>query len=587
MNPLHAIHRQKLFRAITHHREQLKPHRGTRTDIIRAAAGSMYTGDRAKTLHNLLLDTATGHQTKLAANMPRVLIDTPYDSLRGFAAHYQANMNALLKEIHFLDTLQAIILDAFFSVGICKIHQADSAFVELEQDVWANPGSPYAGRVSFDDWVHDTMTGDFRKVQLAADMYRVDYDSLRDPDLYDQKAVKLIKPSSKMSRSEEDQARFASGQEVDEDEYRPMVDLMDVWLPRERLVVTWACDRNMVGQETDPIAVREWDGAETGPYRLLNLGPVPDNIMPSTPGANLKYLHDIHNSQLRRQNRDAEAQRQNPIYEPDAADDAERIKKARRGEWIQVKRKESVGVLNLGGVDQGSMIYDNMVVNTYDRAAGRGSQAGMGMQADTATQEGYIRGEIQGRDGWLNTRVQNFLELVFGDLGSLLWKDDLHEIAASVEVPGLSQMVPSNWNVDRQREGDFAHYNFTVSPYSYMYRSPEQSASLVRMLVPEIAQAIPIIAQSGGDPQEYVAKLAEYYNEPILRRIFRNQMPMQSAGQQPITNPAQGMANFNKPNGNYHRTNSGSGRAQGNNAMMGMMPGGMNGGRQPAMQGIT
>ena len=62
------------------------------------------------------------------------------------------------------------------------------------------------------------------------------------------------------------------------------------------------------------------------------------------------------------------------------------------------------------------------------------------------------------------------------------------------------------------------------------------------------------------------------------------QMP---TGEKPISDPAQGMANLNKPNGQYTRTNMGSGRSQQNNAMMSMMPGGMGGAQQPAMQGIT
>lgn len=584
MNPNHRIHRDRLIRAVQHYRDKLKPFRGTRLELIRDWCGPFY-GAEDKTLGiiaNFMKQTADAYAQSLAANCPRIFTETTYDELLGFAAHYAANMNALLFEIHFGETLREIANDAFVGLGICKLHLADSPYIEVEEDVWSAPGSPFASRISFDKWFHDTNTADFRKVQMAGDGYRVDFDSLRDSDVYDQKVVKRLKPTSKSGNAlpEERAQDIATGVDTDDDEYRSMIDLMDIWLPRERQVITFACTPGMEGLDQDPLCVRDWDGADTGPYRLLNFGQVPDNIMPSSPAANIKRLNDITNSMLRKQNRGAKAQRDIPIYEPDSADDAKRLEKAEYGRWTMVKRKEGVGVLKLGGVDQANMVFNQSIQNLLDRMAGNlKAKAGLGSQADTATQEGMIAGEVAQAEGFMVNRMMEFVEFCVRDLGDLLWDHPTKIINTSIEVPGLRKRVPSNWNALEGMEpgfrlGERYDYNLRINPYSLAYRSASQRASELRSLCGELAQLLPMMQQAGANAAEYVSMIAELYDQPALRRIFpADQTPGRYP---PPMDEAPKAGTFGKPNGNYTRKSVGSGVDQSNtNAMLPAMMSGM------------
>lgn len=583
MNPTHRIHRERLFRAATHYRDKLKPFRGERVDLIRDWMGPAGNREMKGMIANFMKQTADAYSQSLAANCPRIYSNEEPDELRGFAAHYVANMNALLWEIRFGETLREIVNDAFVGLGICKLHLADSPYLELGEDVYSSPGSPFAERISFDNWFHDTNTADFRKVQMAGDGYRVGFDSLHDSDVYDQKVVKNLTPTSKNGNAlPEERARdIATGVDTDDDEYFPMIDLVDVWLPRERLVVTYACTPQMEDMGQGPLAVREWTGAETGPYRLLNFGQVPDNIMPSSPAANLKRLNDITNSMLRKQNRGASAQRDIPIFEPDSQDDAKRLEKAEYGRWTMVKRKEGVGVLKLGGVDQANMVFNQSIQNLFDRMAGNlKAKAGLGSQADTAAQEGMIAGEVAQAEGHMVNRLLEFLTFCASDLGDMLWEHPTKKLNAYIEPPMLGgKRVESPWNDLKgkgpgYRQGERFNYNLKINSYSLANRSPQQKAQELRSLTAELTQILPMMQQSGANTNEYILMIAEMYDQPAIRRIFLTN-PTPGRAQAPMEGPPTA-GTFGKPNGNYTRTNVGSGVDQGNsNAMLPAMMKGM------------
>ena len=83
-------------------------------------------------------------------------------------------------------------------------------------------------------------------------------------------------------------------------EIEDVVDLIDVYLPKERLVCTWPVYGKFEIMSTRPLAVLPWDGPETGPYRFLSLIDVPDNIMPTSPAQSLYTLFYLYNFLMRR-----------------------------------------------------------------------------------------------------------------------------------------------------------------------------------------------------------------------------------------------------------------------------------------------
>ena len=535
MNPNDSKDRGSLFSAIKHHYKELAPFRVNRVRLIKDYAGSLYGGMQpgAKTLVNLIKQTADAYTLALASNRPRFLVTAKQTRHEAFGERFATALNNLIQEIHFEETMQDVTLDAFFGLGIVKTYLADAPLVEIEDDIWMDPGRPFAGRISFDNFVYDTGVADFRKVQLASDRYRVPYESLRDSDRFDQKVARKLSPSSKQSHDPESETAqaIAAGNETDKGEIEPMIDLMDVWLPRDRRIVTWACDQKFVGIDTDPLAVQEdWDGPETGCYDVLNLGPVPDNIMPTSPAENLKALSDLLNSLMRKQRNQAKAQKTVNFYQGDNANEARRAKKAVDNEWIRSSNPAGFAQLKLGGVDQVNLAFSMSLMDMFDRMAGNlKAAAGLGPQSGTAAQDSMIMGQVSRAEEGLRYKTNRFAVRVGRAIGFMMFDDPVMTIPGQLKVEGLPHYPPlqNDW-VPEEREGVASDYDLNIEPLSMAFKPAAAQAAELRQTVNEMIQLLPIMEQQGVsfDGHEYIRQLAELTAQPRLTQIFKSLAPM-------------------------------------------------------------
>lgn len=509
----------RLYSAINASRQALEPFRKTRTEMIREFVGSRYNenGARFPVLVNLLAMTAEAYTMGLVANNPKVKITTPHKQLWPFARRWEVGITNLLKEIHFADTLQKIVLDAFFTIGVAKIYHQEWNQV-LIGDEWVDPGRPFVDHVSVDDFGMDMSVRDISKCRYMWDEYRVPWQALKDDPDMDPKVIDRMAPTSKHDRGEETARDITSGDLVDDDELEPMVDLMDVWLPDLGVVATFP--RHVQGSR--PLKVVD-SGYEGGPYRVLTFSDVPDNVMPSSPAQQLIELHELYNGLVRKQARQAKRQKTNPIYRPNASEDANRLKKYSDGEWVKVQDPKAVGVIQQGGVDQSNVAFSMSVFDLFDRQAGNlSAMLGLGPQASTLGQEQLIYQSVSRKEAKMQSRVHAFTASVIEALGMLMWNDVMLEIPSSVDVSsnGLGVYVDMSWTPET-REGDFWQYNFDIHRASMNYESPQVRMQKMEAAVAQILQMYPILQASGGtiDVQELVKQIAESRNIPELENV--------------------------------------------------------------------
>jgi hypothetical protein len=563
------VHRNRLFQAIAFHYGCLEPYRTNRTKLVDDYCGSFY-GERVeprkkRLLVNLMLQTAEAYTMAMAANCPRCTVVTKFPDLRGFALHFQEAANNLALEINLELTMQQLVLDAFFGPAICKVCLGDSPAVMSEADPQMDPGYPYCGRVSLDDWVHDTGAKDFRMCAFYVDKYRVPFDKLEDKELYKQSVVKMLKPMSKYeSATDSDTAKIGAGTEVDPDEVVPMIDLVDVFIPALNKVVTWATKRRMAIENTPPLAVVDWDGPETGPYKMLNLGPVPDNIMPTSPAANLKHLSDLVNSIFRKLDQSARNQKDVLIYEGGAEDDVNRVANAKHMEAIKVNRKDALQTLSFNGPNGVMQAFGAGVMQMFDRMAGNLKlMAGLGQQYDTATQEMAARGDVNQREGAMAYKVLKLASDIFSDLGTLMFDDKTLTVESSVTIPKLAFMGPqrSDWTPE-YRKGKRRDYRLQVVASSMAHMpASARAAKLRQMMADPMVGAMIQMGKIEFDVAEYMATLAEYDDMPEYLRILK--VPMMP-GRVPNSTDQQGggMPDMSKPNGKYERISKSGGMGE-------------------------
>ena len=520
----------RLFSAMDESRQALRPFREKRTEMLRQFVGSYYSSAGAphEVLVNLMNMTAEVYAIGLAAENPRVRVSTEFRDLWPFAFRYTKTLNDYLKAMRFSQILQRTVLDAFFTFGVAKVVQADWESVQLEDDVWADPGRPHIVRVSPDDFGMDMGSKDIRRCRFMWDEYRVSWDSVRSDPSYDKSVLKRISPTSKWDRGEEDANQISAGALVDDDEYGPMIDLMDVWIPELDAVAVFP--RHVEGP---PLKVVE-AGPTGGPYHYLSFADVPDNLIPVSPAANLMGLHVLYNGLLRKQGRQAQRQKTNPTYRPSSADDAERMRKVRDGEWVKVADPSGVNVVSQGGVDPTNTAFSLSVLDLFDRQAGNlRAMAGLGAQTGTVGQEQLVHQAASRKEARMQQRTHEFVASLMRSLGHLFWVDEALAIHSEVEVaPNTGVFVDSSWNPEL-REGAFWQYNFEIEPYSMNYEAPEVKAQKMEHAIAQLVQLYPMLQAAGGeiDVQELVKHYAATMSLPELENVITFAVP--SAQQRP------------------------------------------------------
>lgn len=542
MNPNKETDRSRLFKAIEYSTRNLRPYREMRKKFVTDYVGSYYNSgaksDNKEVIMNLMYQTAETYTMSLAANRPRILVTSKFADLAGFAHNFQRTVNNLIEEIHLEETIRAAVLEAFFSMGVVKVYNGESGFVQLlGEDEWVDPGKPFAENISFDDYIYDIEATTKSKMRFELNKYKMNREKALNDSSFDQEVLENLQVYRREGGMHDHQPdsplRDSFFGESKPEALESELELMDVWLPMENLVVTFSN-----GQETKPLRVVEWEGPEAGPFHTLTLAAeVPDQIMGVSPAMNLKPLNDIINGLLRKQKRQAQRQKDIPFYQDGAHEDAQRLQRAADGEWTRVSNPESVNVLKMGGVDQQNQAFSMAMQEQFDRMAGNlQMMAGLGPSSETATQDKLIHGAVSKREANMQYRVVDFTSEICKDLGWLLWNDEVTERENNFELEGAQ--FQSAWTPEH-REGDFLQYNFDVEPYSMMYKSPSERLNNITQYITQIAMPMQQdMMQSGGsiDFEELTNLYSELLDIPRLKQVIRFDDPK---GDRPGPSPEQ------------------------------------------------
>ena len=529
MNPLDDTQRTRLFKALESNYRGLLPFRNLNRSLVEEYAGSGYGRSskvRQEKMLNLTKQAVRAYAMSLAANRPRVAISTEHRELTYFAKQFEVAVNNLLAEIGLEYTIRQWVMDAFFCVGIVKVHMADAGTVQIEQDLWADPGTPFASNVNLDNWCCDLGARKWTEMKFSADAYRIPFDDLKNSGVFDPEAIQDLQPTSKYSCDDERLSRIGRGGEVDHDEFEPMIDLADVWIPRDGMIYTFAVDTlSQFRLKGEPIAAMPWEGAEFGPYHLLGFDDVPENILPSSPAADLWSLDRLANALMRKQSRRARAQKRLHTYTDAGGEDAGRLQKSSDDEWIKVRDPDQIGQVDVGGVDPGLQAFFMGVTQLYDRMAGNLTAIlGLGSQADTASQESMIHSAVSKQEAQMQYRVVDAAVRVIRDLGYMLWADKFKVIRGQMPVEGAEgYAIDMTWTPE-DREGDFFDYNFSIDVHSMPYQAPAQKVGAVNQLLTQIyAPLAQLLAQQGGsiNLQKLTELYAEQLNLPRLKEIVQ------------------------------------------------------------------
>ncbi len=552
----------KMFRSVKRSYRGLEQYRDLNEKLVSDYAGSHYQGESsrgtAKNRYvNLMNQAVEAYQMLLAANRPRVIITTNLSQYRGFATSFQHAVNALIKEIRLEETLEKWVMDAFFCMGIVKTHLADAGLTKLENDIWMDPGKPFASNIALDDFVYDMSANKWSECKYAGDMYRLSYDDA--VELFGEEAMRDHQPGKTSSLSNDRVDEIGKPQLSGEEDFEPMVDLADIWVPRHNIIYTYVVEnrRDFTLAGPHPVAVEEWDGDEGGPYHLLGFNDVPEHVMFSSPASHLEMLDALVNDLYRKASRQARRQKDVHLYTAAGASSAQQIQLADDGEWVNVQDTSDVSMMKQGGVDASNFQFMTGAMNTFDRMAGNlQAQMGLAARAETLGQEQLVHGAASQKVDKMGKRVAECVTKLVKSLGQMLWADEFKQIVTQVAIPGAPSFQNTfSWKPG-DREGNFIDYNFEIDAYSMQYQGPraklDQLNSLVQGVYLPLAQ---MVQQQGGtiDLHQLTKQYSELLNLPELMQIVKFGYAMDGeVAHQPMTEVPMKAPSTTR---NYVRTN--------------------------------
>jgi hypothetical protein len=527
----------------------------------------------------------------LAANNPRVMVTSRNPSNWAFAKRFEVNLNKLISDMNLSKTFQAIVMDAFFMIGcgVVMMRDTDTRFhglLESEEDVLLDPGEPWLNRVPIDRLILDMSAEELTKMRYCGHVFRADYRKVQQEPGYDKKVAKRLTPTKRDSIDNPAATRDLAPGDAEDDELKPMVWLMNLWIPENHSVATFALD-----QDLPPLIERPWTGSQAGPYKFLSLGMVPDNVIPSSPCSNLKPLHDLRNRIYRKMEKQSDGQRTVNAYAPGGEEDAKGLRDAKDGDWVKVRNPRDIAQLKFGGIDAANQAWSISLAEDFNQAAGniRG-KAGLGPGAPTLGQEEIMSAASSAMDAKMHLAVWEFANECIGDLGYLMWHDETIEIQSSVEVEGTPFKVDSSWPVldafgNRVRYGEFEEMDLIVEACSMRYKSAEEKLGDIFSVLDRLGPLWPIFQASGAtlDVQELLEIIANLLGRPELLRIISFATPAQELGgdqntirQSPVTRretirrsvPTGGT---NEARGAILAQALAGGQSQNNNAQMGSL----------------
>lgn len=554
-NPLQ---RGRLFKAVKSSREAFAPHCRVREILIEDYVGSWYrergwkTGPDQQILANLLNQTARIYSTVMAFNNPAAMVTPRKAAGWPLADRFELALNTLIGDMALNETFQAVVLDAFFSIGIVCVQmgETDTRFhgmLEAGEDVWYDPGEPWVQRIPPGNAVLDLSATCISKMRYSGHLYRADYEKVMDEPAYNRAVTRKLTPTPRDSISDPDRAtQISNGGMVEDDELKPMVWMLDLWLPENKSVATFAFSQ-ADGKGSPPLIEREWTGWQGGPYKYLGLGLVPDNMMPSAPAQNLKGLHDLQNRLHRKMARQSDNQRTVNAFRPGGEDDADRLRNAKDGEWVKVNDPESVKQVVLGGVDPGNQAFSMNVQEEYDRFAGNlRAMGGLGAQAGTLGQEEIIQENVSRIEAGMQLAVVTFATEVVTDLAYLLANSETARIDVTREVQGTGIYEDMSWPPEDQNGNTVRialdEHDIRIEPYSMVYKTPAQKLNELFATLNQIAPLWPMFQASGAslDVEALVEMIAKLQGRPDLTRLITFAAPAGELGgdQNTVRSPA-------------------------------------------------
>ena len=481
----------------------------------------------------------------LVSNNPAVMLTTADRSKAPAVNAMETWVNRRFVEMRFKDTLRRWVTDAVFGIGIMKtgIATPEEAAVSGYE---APAGEPFADTVDLDDFVYDSGAKDFRKCSFIGHRYRVPLDVAKSMSYFNAKTRKGLEASmpgdARVNTNDGDYRintvgmGWESGEERD---FEEMVDLWEVYLTRQRLVVTLASEAGGVPSSTlPPLRVQEWIGPGCGPYHVLGLGTVPGNAVPKCPVLDLLDLHNAINQGYRKLINQAQRQKEVLPVSGGKLDDSRNLIQASDGEAFGCDNSDAIKPVSYGGPSQINLAFAQHLQDLFSKQSGNlDLLAGTAPQSKTASQDKLLAQNSSATVADMQDQVTGGIADVASALCWFWWNHPTKVMESQRSAPGvpdvsITRRLNPAGGGGLERVGRYEDLNCQIDPYSIQYRAPQERLAFMNQVVQTLTPMLPLLQQQGVmfDAQAFLKKIAKLGNEPEITDLFTVADPIAPEG---------------------------------------------------------
>lgn len=514
-----------------------RPDGGRFTEVFQAAHGS---DERLLNALGVLVEVL---MQNLISGRPAAAVSSRDPSLAPVATMYKLALNRVLETIRFRDSLEESVMAALFGIGVIKTGVALTE-ADLYGQSWRYTAMPFADAVLLTNYVFDTTARSWREIRFEADVYEASIDDIEQDERNDPEIVRRLTPS-KGFQTDFDQLRdkmleggfsWSPGPQTDK------VQLIDVYLPTERLIATFPLDGPR------PLRTQNYIGPPSGPYHKLQFHPVPGQLRGITPvemAAPLAHLMSMLFADLGNQ-----AARRKTVMMVDTKLGGEKdvgvINGARDGEAIPVSNPESVTERRMGGIDGQAAQFLAQVKDLFSWANGNADViGGLATGASTLGQENLLKQTSNARIQRMQGKVNEFARGIMEAIGWYIWNDPNTMVKTVYKIAGVPEDIAMNFPMTPEMDGtesdvrngtSWGNFEYAVEPYTMVAQSPAEKLQVVNGMLQQLIPLAPMLAQSGVtiDFQELVKLQAELGNVPQLLQVIKvaNPEPSMTTGPQ-------------------------------------------------------
>jgi len=544
INPLSDKQFKQLHESIVWSERQLEKPRLKRVENISQFVGYHYSdhGTDKRIPVSFIKLAVNIFSRLLAPKAPRALITTKEDWLKPTAAALELAVNEIPGEIDLQTTMKALVIEALFSCGWVKV-----GLHRVGEILGHDFGEPFVDIVTLDDIVIDMGAKSPELIQYIGNTYWLDYEEVMDSPWFPKKNKTDLK-SDEYKITGDGGERRAEGISVDGsvELFRKKIQLRDIWLPKERLMVTYGV------QTKRRLKVFKLDSPEQGPYLQLAFDRVPGNILPLPPVLMWRDLHDLANSLFRKLGDEADAQKTVLGFSSSDDEAVTNFKNAKDGDGIVYPGQEPK-TLKAGGIEPNTLAFFLQVKDlTSYFALNLDSLGGLSPQAETLGQEKLLSEATGAQMRDMAAEVIAFSKKLFKTLAYYEWHDVVRDRQLEKSIPGTDISIAIPWN-RQSRLGKFEQYNLDIDVYSLQDDSPSlKLQKLFMMLERLVFPLMPAIQQQGGslDAQKILQIAAKYADFQELNDIVlfmeQNQEQLEEQGKMPL-NTTRTYERINRP----------------------------------------